>query len=183
MFLFIIVASLHTTVLVYWWLNMDCCRILHHLCYHHCGCDNHDYHSNHQEEMINWWCEETMIPNKTTTDTNNPHYVIFVSFSNHSLSFISHYSTIFYYHLFIPIQYYWIQSREYHSHHSLLISFISYFHSYLHSHIISILFISHNSSTSLSHSVPITSICYYFINSHPFISSSLIISCYDCCWL
>ena len=126
--------------------------------------------------------KETMILNKTTTDTNNPHYVIFVSFSNHSLSFISHYSTIFYYHLFIPIQYYWIQSREYHSHHSLLISFISYFHLYLHSHIISILFISHNSCQSLSHSVPITSICYHFINSHPFISSSLIVS-YDCCWL
>ena len=106
----------------------------------------------------------------------------FIDFTPHSLSFISHYSTIFYYHLFIPIQYYWIQSREYHSHHSLLISFISYFHLYLHSHIISILFISHNSSTSLSHSLPITSICYHFINSHPFISSSLIVS-YDCCWL
>ena len=90
--------------------------------------------------------------------------------------------SLFYYHLFIPIQYYWIQSREYHSHHSLLISFISYFHLYLHSHIISILFISHNSCQSLSHSLPITSICYHFINSHPFISSSLIVS-YDCCWL
>ena len=149
MFLFIIVASLHTTVLVYWWLNMDCCRILYHLCYHHFG--NNDVSDPvNQEELFNWWCEETMIPNKTTTDTNNPHYVIFVSFSNHSLSFISHYSTIFYYHLFIPIQYYWIQSREYHFHHSLLISFISYFHLYLHSHIISILFISHNSCQSLS---------------------------------
>ena len=68
----------------------------------------------------------------------------FIHFNPHSLSFISHYSTIFYYHLFIPIQYYWIQSRGYHSHHSLLISFISYFHLYLHSHIISILFIFHN---------------------------------------
>ena len=30
----------------------------------------------------------------------------FIHFNPHSLSFISHYSTIFYYHLFIPIQYY-----------------------------------------------------------------------------
>ena len=30
----------------------------------------------------------------------------FIHFNQHSLSFISHYSTIFYYHLFIPIQYY-----------------------------------------------------------------------------
>ena len=67
------------------------------------------------------------------------------------------YTLIISYHLFIPIQYYWIQSREYHSHHSLLISFISYFHLYLHSHIISILFISHHPSTSL---------CYHFINSY-----------------
>lgn len=29
-----------------------------------------------------------------------------IHFNPHSLSFISHYSTIFYYHLFIPIQYY-----------------------------------------------------------------------------
>ena len=36
-------------------------------------------------------------------------------------------------------------------------SFISYFHLYLHSHIISILFISHHQSTSL---------CYHFINSY-----------------
>ena len=68
----------------------------------------------------------------------------FIHFNPHSLSFISHYSTIFYYHLFIPIQYYWIQSRGYHSHHSFNITLTYCFHFHIHSHIISILFIFHN---------------------------------------
>ena len=106
-----------------------------------------------------------------------------IHFTQHSLSFISHYSTIFYYHLFIPIQYYWIQSRGYHYHHSLLISFISYFHLYLHSHIISILFISHNSSSSLSFSSPTTSICYDFVRIVSVVFKYPFYHLYDCCWL
>ena len=60
-------------------------------------------------------------------------------------------------------------------------SFISYFHLYLHSHIISILFISHNSSSSLSFSSPTTSICYDFVRIVSVVFKYPFYHLYDCC--
>ena len=69
--------------------------------------ESEEMEDEEQTEEVNEHDENSSSHSEDNSDPQLRHSPLahFIHFTPHSLSFISHYSTIFYYHLFIPIHY------------------------------------------------------------------------------